>query len=121
MYFAGGAGAVSELEANYCAEAIRIGGRANQTCPQARLGVNISKELRRRAVLGYDQIDPTILVEIGDGAAALLTVHLYARTLSRYGREPPGSVPAQAQTASGVLSPCISPKGEKVLADENVF
>ena len=121
MDFAGGAEARAEAETHHGADGRGIADRAAQADAQAGPGAAIVVEFRRGVVLADGQIYSTVLVEVAEGAAALLAVNCEAAPLSFDLGKTAVAVAAQQQAAPGGVALGFGLGIKKVLAQEDVL
>jgi hypothetical protein len=70
--------------------------------PDSRLRSPVSIQLRRRAILGYGNVRPSIVIEIRHGRPALLPVNCNPGSLAWDCFEPTSAIAEHQEPASGV-------------------
>lgn len=104
-----------------CADGWSIAGRSFEADAQAGLRVDILEEFCGGAILGDDQVNAAVLIEVADGGTALVAVKDDTGFLSWNGRETACAIAAQPKSASAVLTGPFGAHWKKVLAQEDVF
>src|SRR6266849_8755045 len=121
MNFADWAGAFPKKEPHLRADPVGIAGRPREPNAQAWFGSNITKQLRGRAILRHDQIQPAVLIKIPRGSSPLLAVHFDPRLLARNGNKLSSAVAAQKQSSPRIVTRNFRLIGKEILAQKNIF
>lgn len=93
-----------ELELHLGTDGVGVGGGALEVDLEAGLGLLVPKEDCVGPVLRYEQVDTSVVVEIGGGGGALFAVDTDAGGLAGNGGEFALSVADEKQASSGVES-----------------
>src|SRR5215831_11654288 len=91
--------------------------------PDAETGLagGVAEEPGGGVVLRHDEIRASVLIEIGNGGATLLAVHLNSRLLAWHDTKLSGAIAEQQQPAPGIQAWHFALGIEEVLAEEHVF
>src|SRR6185369_2468432 len=104
MDFAHGSEALPVFETHLRAISKWIPWRAFQPNAQAWFGVDIPEQASLRGILGHDQVNATISVEVGDCRPPLFAVDQNTAFPTRQSTQPAPTITLQPQAPTGIIS-----------------
>ena len=96
--------AFAEPQSQHRPHARGVAGWSSQTHAQSRPGRRVAEQSCLAAILRDRQIDPAILIEVGQRGAALFAIHLHTRFTGWHSPEPFAPVTAQPKSPARVQS-----------------
>lgn len=121
MDFAGGPPARRITQTNGGTNAVNVVGGTGNVDPQTGRGAVVVVKFGLGPILGDDEIDTAIVVEVGEGGAALFAIDFDAGLLAGNREKISMAITTEPQAATGVATVVFAREGEEILADKGVF